>query len=197
MSEQKLRMWWIPQVPMKSFHVDVSSVEEGIKLLDTLAEYDLFQYYNNVKPDYCNAGGLQMFDPKDDTDGPDGSWVDWYFESDGEYYDDPKDYVHDLQYMPDEKPTIINEILDELNRAITKFPTWPTDPLHASAILGEEAGELDKALLEYIYEGKGSIREIRKEAIQTAAMAIRFLNSIGVYEYTRSKQHTQSPLRTD
>ena len=34
----------------------------------------------------------------------------------------------------------LNEVLAELNRATTKFPTWPTDPLHALAVLGEEFG---------------------------------------------------------
>ena len=31
-------------------------------------------------------------------------------------------------------------IYEELDRAIAKFPTWPTDPLHALAVLGEEFG---------------------------------------------------------
>lgn len=65
----QLRVWWIPQVPMKAFHYPVNSVKEGAILLDVLAKYDLFQYVNNVKPDYANAGGLQMWE--------DGEWVDW------------------------------------------------------------------------------------------------------------------------
>ena len=87
----KLRIWWIPQVPGKTFKVDVNSVEEGVKLMDTLANYDLFQLENNIKPDYCNAGGLIMFDAKDDTDSPQGSWVDWFDEETGE--DDPKEWL--------------------------------------------------------------------------------------------------------
>jgi hypothetical protein len=31
-----------------------------------------------------------------------------------------------------------NMVQDELNRAMQKFPTWPTDPLHALAVLGED-----------------------------------------------------------
>lgn len=76
----KLRIWWIPQVPMKPFYANVDSVEEAAKLLRVLAEYDKFQFENKVKPDYSNAGGLQVFDPDDDTDGQSGSWVDWYDE---------------------------------------------------------------------------------------------------------------------
>ncbi len=39
----KLRVWWIPQVPMASFYVPVNSVLEGKKVLDMLAAYDAFQ----------------------------------------------------------------------------------------------------------------------------------------------------------
>jgi hypothetical protein len=65
-----LQVWWVPQVPMKSFTVPVSSIEEAKKILTVLADYDLFQYENNVKPDYCNAGGLNVFE--------DGEWSTWY-----------------------------------------------------------------------------------------------------------------------
>ena len=75
MSEGELKIWWVPQVPMKSFEVSVDSPEEGHKILTVLAAYDLFQYENNVKPDYSNAGGLVVFD--------DGEWCDWHGE-DGE-----------------------------------------------------------------------------------------------------------------
>lgn len=72
----KLRVWWIPQIPGTSFTVAVDSVAEGEKLLKILADYDTFQFEHNVKPDYCNAGGLLIFDPDDDTDSPEGSWID-------------------------------------------------------------------------------------------------------------------------
>jgi hypothetical protein len=38
----KLKVWWVPQVPMKPFYVNVSSVEEGVKIMDVLADYDDF-----------------------------------------------------------------------------------------------------------------------------------------------------------
>ena len=80
----KLKVWWIPQVPMKAFEVDVSSVEEGAKLMTVLANYDLFQFENNIKPDYSNVGGLQMLDEDDE-------WVDWYDYETGE--DDPHEFA--------------------------------------------------------------------------------------------------------
>ena len=65
-----LRVWWIPQVPMHPFRVPVASPSEAAKVLDVLADYDLFQLENNVKPDYCNAGGLEVFES--------GEWTEWY-----------------------------------------------------------------------------------------------------------------------
>lgn len=79
-----LRIWWIPQVPGKSFCVSVASVERGVELLDVLANYDIFQFENRIKPDYCNAGGLQVFD----ADG----WSDWCNDD----FDDPKEYLESL-----------------------------------------------------------------------------------------------------
>jgi len=80
----------------------------------------------------------------------------------------------------------------ELTRAITKFPTWPTDPFHALAVLGEEVGELTQAVLQTVYEpGKSDFDDVRKEAIQVAAMAIRFIRSLDVYKFQRGEQHQQ------
>jgi hypothetical protein len=88
----KLQVWWIPQIGCGAiFKVPVETVAEGVKILDTLANYDKFQLDNRIKPDYCNAGGLQMFDPDDDTDSPEGSWVDWCDDETGE--DDPKAFL--------------------------------------------------------------------------------------------------------
>lgn len=81
--------------------------------------------------------------------------------------------------------------LDELERAETKFPLWPTDPVHAAAIVQEELGELQRAVLQGCYqreELKIIDDDIRKEAIQTAAMALRFLANYQQYAFNPSKQ---------
>lgn len=84
----------------------------------------------------------------------------------------------------------VEEVLMELEKATRKFPTWPTDPLHAVAILGEEFGELTKAVLQSTYEPyKVSYDDVRNEALQTAAMALRFLMSLEKYEYLPCQQH--------
>lgn len=87
---------------------------------------------------------------------------------------------------------ITAEVLAELERAMRKFPTWPTDPLHALAVLGEEFGELTKDVLQLTYEPHKTSREnVRTEAIQTAAMALRFAASLDAYQYARGVQHSQ------
>lgn len=87
---------------------------------------------------------------------------------------------------------VFAEVEDEIGRAVFKFPEWPTDPLHAVAVLGEEYGELQKAVLQATYEpDKSTPEDVREEAIQTAAMAIRFLISLDQYEYAKGDQHKQ------
>lgn len=87
-----------------------------------------------------------------------------------------------------------DQVQAELARAIAKFPTWPTDPFHALAVLGEEFGELTKAVLQHTYELHKNVtsKDIRTEAIQTAAMALRWAMSLPVYDYHKAPQHSQS-----
>ena len=86
----------------------------------------------------------------------------------------------------------IDAIVDELAKATDKFPTWPDDPVHAASVVFEEAGELQKATLEHMYEPhKSDLLDVRDEAIQTAAMALRFLISLHRYQFTPCKQHSQ------
>ena len=66
-----LRVWHCPQVPLKPFRVAVDSLEEAISVLNILTAYDLFQYENNVKPDYCSAQGLEEYDATDKK------WYEW------------------------------------------------------------------------------------------------------------------------
>jgi len=77
--EGDLRVWWVPQVPCKAFQFPVDSAKEGWVLTNALAQYDLFQLEHNIKPDYCNAGGLNVFE--------DGEWCEWYSE-DGDELDE-------------------------------------------------------------------------------------------------------------
>lgn len=69
----KLRVWHNCQVgAVENFYVEVESIEQAWKIINTLWNYDLFQYKNNVKPDYCNASGLEYFDEEEQE------WCEWY-----------------------------------------------------------------------------------------------------------------------
>lgn len=72
--------------------------------------------------------------------------------------------------------TDVRKAIDaEVERARKKHPTWPKgDPLFAAAIVMEEAGELMRAAVQFRGEG-GALELCDEEAIQTAAMCIRFL----------------------
>lgn len=68
----------------------------------------------------------------------------------------------------------VNLILQELERAENLWPDWPNDKVHAAAVVAEEAGELVQACLDHHYK-KFNYNNIKTEAIQTGAMAVRFL----------------------
>lgn len=81
---------------------------------------------------------------------------------------------------------LLDAILNELERAENKFPKWPADIVHAGAIVSEESGELIRACLnrEYAKGGESDAQlldECQKEAVQTGAMAFRFLKNFHLY----------------
>lgn len=74
------RIWWIPQIGMDQiFYYSVASVGDGHNALNMLANYDIFQFENNVKPDYSNMGGLEGLYP-------DG-WSGWHDDDDCDIYE--------------------------------------------------------------------------------------------------------------
>lgn len=92
MDNLKFSVWWVPQVPMNDFRVDAASLQEARKICDVLAAYDLFQFENGVKPDYCNAGGIQFQHPITE-----GEW--WDVPDEVDEWDD---LMHDM-YAHNEK----------------------------------------------------------------------------------------------
>lgn len=63
----KLRVWHMPQVGVKdcTFKVDVKNVDEAVLILNTLWNYDTFQFEKRLKPDYSNVSGLEYWDEDD------------------------------------------------------------------------------------------------------------------------------------
>jgi hypothetical protein len=92
-----LRVWWIPQVPMKSFTVDVKDIYEAKKILNVLADYDVFQFENKIKPDYSNAGGLMIWDDTSPFDDEEDCWCDWYDEETGMDFDEYFDNIEEIE----------------------------------------------------------------------------------------------------
>lgn len=65
-------------------------------------------------------------------------------------------------------------IISELSAAEKKHPGWPDDPVHAVAIMVEEAGESMQAAIDLYYKG-GTNDHLCVELAQTGAMALRAL----------------------
>lgn len=104
--KEKLRVWWIPQVGLSdTFYIPVKSVEEGKKVMDILVAYDAFQLQNNIKPDYCNTGGLQVYNPEV------ADYEDWYLETEDDYFDNINDYCEQCERA--EELTEFNQTLFE------------------------------------------------------------------------------------
>ena len=73
----------------------------------------------------------------------------------------------------------------EVRRDQEIHPAWPSDPLHALAILGKEFGELTQAMVQYTYERDkiSSPAVVAEKALQTAAMALRLMLHLDDYRY--------------
>lgn len=78
-------------------------------------------------------------------------------------------------------PAISQGVFEELKAAQEKFPGWPSDVIHAAAIVAEECGELVKASIDF-FNGRGSKAELMLEASQTGAMIYRFMMDIERYK---------------
>lgn len=85
-----------------------------------------------------------------------------------------------IKYDPSNKASIefqiINEALNELASARKRYPAWPTDIVHATAVMTEEANEALKSANEVRWGHKiTTLADVRKEVIQTIAMCLRLV----------------------
>lgn len=87
----QMRIWHIPQIgaEVPTFYVGVETLKEASKLLNVIWDYDNFQHENKIKPDFCNASGLQVYDGKE--------WEEWEGEIDGEYFEEIDAYINFLR----------------------------------------------------------------------------------------------------
>ncbi|TPG68672.1 hypothetical protein EEL31_09135 [Brevibacillus laterosporus] len=84
---KKLRVSHFPQIPCKPFVVEVDNLEQARLVHNTLADYDLFQYDNNIKPDYANATVVEQWDEEEQE------WSTWSDEETG--IDDINEYFEE------------------------------------------------------------------------------------------------------
>lgn len=74
------------------------------------------------------------------------------------------------------------DVRQELDRARTKFDWWPQNPVEAAAIASEEMGEVVKAVNNYYHQhGDDTPDDIYKEAVQAAAMLVRFVTETPLF----------------
>lgn len=101
---KKFRVSHFPQVPCKSFQVEVDTLEAAVDLKLVFAAYDAFQLVEGIKPDYANATAVEQF--------VDGEWED-VDENEDEYVE-----VIEKQNASKSGMTILNEkdIFERLNR---------------------------------------------------------------------------------
>ena len=102
----KLRIAHYPQIPCTPFYVEVAGLNDARRMMQTLAEYDLFQLTHRIKPDFCNMQTLEMYD------GVAGEWVAWVDEETGiddldEYFDFLQSVKDDETNVPDAKPCTV------------------------------------------------------------------------------------------
>ena len=111
MAKQKMRVWWNPQLGEieESFYIPVETIEEAKKIMDVLAYYDCYQMNKGIKDDYCNCGGLEVWNEEEQD------WNDWYYEDEDNYFDDVDDYV---DVMSDQKE-VLEAALIEMGKQVS------------------------------------------------------------------------------
>lgn len=85
-----------------------------------------------------------------------------------------KSLIEFISSLPDDELKALVNIQTELDRAREIHPDWPSDYIYQAAIVQEESGELMRAALQYELEN-ASKNAMQTEAVQTAAMALRFI----------------------
>lgn len=109
----RFRVYHVPQVPGKAFRVQCASIDVALALLDVLAQYDLFQLHHRVKPDYCNANGIEYFDYDE------GEWYEF------DVKDELEDYREAMQ-----SPAVMG-----LDTAEVAIPGWVLEPGQAMKVV--------------------------------------------------------------
>lgn len=90
-----LRVWHFSTLGAPVFHIPVSSVLEARKMLNLLAYYDAFMLQNELRGDYSNSGGLEVWNEED------RDWEEWYSEDGEDIWDYTDDDTEDYNFFND------------------------------------------------------------------------------------------------
>lgn len=110
----------------------------------------------------------------------------WLILGEGPIYDvdiDVKDKEQQMKRFEPDNATaeFFNKTLDALAYAENKHKSFPTDRIHASAILNEEAGKLTQACIDYEYGNitrEEAQARMEKYVARVGAMSLRFFQSL-------------------
>lgn len=61
----KYKVWYVPQLPMKAFEVEVDDLKTANTVLNAIYDLSLFEYENRIKPDYADLGGIAVWNEED------------------------------------------------------------------------------------------------------------------------------------
>lgn len=96
-----------------------------------------------------------------------------YVHFDGDDHEYPVMLHSALHIVPIDRPSVLREVGEELERARAKFPGKQNSPHEGWAVLQEEVDELWDDV-----KGDAPRAQMRKEAVQIAAMAVRFIEDL-------------------
>lgn len=108
--EKKMRVWWMPQVGVDAtFYIPIKSIEEAGEFMDILSAYDCFQYNHRIKSDYCNTGGVQVWDEEAHE------WNDWYYEDEDSFFADVGEYCKEKSEFAGELEEFTKAVLSQVH----------------------------------------------------------------------------------
>lgn len=102
----KMRVWHMPQVGScdATLYIPVENEREAKKVMDLLACYDLFQLENNIKPDFSNCSGLQIFNEIENE------WGDWFKDDDEGFFEDIDEYFENDEKVNDYSKELFGQL---------------------------------------------------------------------------------------
>lgn len=80
-------------------------------------------------------------------------------------------------------PAILSEAAAAERQAMTDYPRWPDDPVHALHVITEAVNSVGKEVLHATYTGSRDRAPIRRELVYTMAMILRFSRSLDNHSY--------------